>query len=176
PELPIRLTVPPKHFTITCFLFEGALFGSADYLPLGGLKTGCLKGRIKLNMKYNVSAVMAVRNGESTISQALASVLCQTLPVKDAIVCDDASTDATQAALAKLNDPHVRVIRNLSNIGPGQSRDKALRNSSSQWIALIDADDAWHPERLKHLLAAAETFGADVIFDDTLLCHDASGQ
>lgn len=119
---------------------------------------------------------MAVRNGESTISQALASVLCQTLPVEDAIVCDDASTDATQATLAKLNDPHVRVIRNISNIGPGQSRDKAVRNSSSQWIALIDADDAWHPERLKHLLAAAETSGADVIFDDTLLCHDASGQ
>ena len=127
-------------------------------------------------MKHNVSAVMAVRNGESTILQALASVLCQTMPVEDAIVCDDASTDATLATLANLNNPHIRVIRNVSNIGPGQSRDKALRNSSSQWIALIDADDVWHPERLKHLLAAAETTGADVIFDDTLLCHDASGQ
>lgn len=119
-----------------------------------------------------VSVIMAARNAETTISQATKSVLGQTLRNLELIVCNDASTDATEKFFRNPIDSRTSVLTNRSNLGPGRSRDRAIKHASAPWIALIDSDDAWHPDRLNRLLTAAENSNADVIFDDTMLCHD----
>lgn len=119
---------------------------------------------------------MAVHNAISTIGEAVQSGLSQSVDQIELLVCDDASNDGTGLALRTWSDPRLLLLKNDFNLGPGPSRDKAIQSASAPWIALLDADDAWHPDRLSRLLAAAESTGADVVFDDSLLCHDVGGR
>lgn len=125
--------------------------------------------------KSTVSVVMAAHNAERTISHAVTTVLNQTFPDFELIVCDDASQDGTIATLRRIDDPRLRIIANEANLGPGASRDRAMKIANGKWIAFIDADDGWHADRLEALLAAACEDPDCLVFDDLLLCHDAGG-
>lgn len=120
------------------------------------------------------SIIMPAHNASATISEAVHSVLHQSIKNLELIVCDDASTDSTPHLIDKITDPRVRPIHNPTNLGPGSSRDRAIEAASAPWIAFIDADDAWQPQRLEKLLAAIEDSDA-AIFDDIMTCHDANG-
>ncbi|WP_018868617.1 MULTISPECIES: glycosyltransferase family 2 protein [unclassified Thioalkalivibrio] len=123
-----------------------------------------------------VSVVMPAYNAQSTVVQAVHSVLEQTMESIELIICDDCSTDGTWDVLSSVRDPRVRLIHNEQNIGPGRSRDRAIAVSKGSWIAVIDADDAWHPDRLSQLMWRAEAWGGHaLVFDDLLICHDAEG-
>ena len=119
-----------------------------------------------------VSVVMTVYNSARTLSAAVDSVLAQSFQDLELIVCDDASMDATATILAAVADPRVRVIRNLINLGPGPSRDEAIKIARGQWLAVIDADDVWRPKRLERLLQAVHDDCDQMVFDDLVLCHD----
>jgi glycosyltransferase involved in cell wall biosynthesis len=121
-----------------------------------------------------VSVVMPAWNAARTIGAAMASVLSQSLPDLELVICDDASSDATVRVAESIADGRVRVLRQERNGGPGAARDRAIDVARGQWIAVIDADDAWLPDRLERLLAAA---GGDecMVFDDLMVCHDAPG-
>lgn len=121
-----------------------------------------------------VTAVMAAFNAERTIVESIGSVMTQSMSAIELIVCDDASTDRTNEKIERIHDPRITLLKNKRNIGPGLSRDRAIQRALSPWIALVDADDAWHPDRLRRLIAAAESTDADVVFDDTLVCHDTA--
>lgn len=126
-------------------------------------------------MKHpTVTAVMAAYNCARTIDESISSVLLQRSCEVDLIVCDDNSTDATRKIVSAHRNPRLNVIENKSNIGPGPSRDRAIEASRGDWVALIDADDTWHRDRISTLLRATEILEADVVFDDTLLCHDTN--
>lgn len=118
-----------------------------------------------------VSVVMAARNADRTILEAMCSVLDQTMAELELIVCDDASTDGTSDLLASVDDSRLRVIRNETNIGAGPSRDRAIATARGTWLAVIDADDAWEPQRLERLLAVAGD-GHAFVFDNLMQCHD----
>ena len=120
----------------------------------------------------DISIVMPAYNAASTISFALFSILKQTHQSFEVIVCDDYSRDNTQYVVEGFKDPRIRLLISESNLGPGLARDKAIREARGSWVALIDADDAWHPERLSRLLDAGTRINSDVLFDDALLCHD----
>lgn len=124
----------------------------------------------------SISVIMPAYNAERTIKEALTSVIAQSLKPLEIIVCDDSSSDNTAQAAASLGNSRIRILKNPHNLGPGPSRDRAIQTAHSSHIALIDADDDWHLERLQRLLAAADSTNADVIFDDTLLCHNVNGQ
>lgn len=125
--------------------------------------------------KSNVSVIMPAFNASNTIAQAIESVLCQTMPDLELIVCDDASTDRTQELVKSFQDCRLKYIKNNINLGAGLSRDHAIKYATAPWVALIDADDVWAPNRLEMLLDCAEGYTDSMIFDDLLICHSSEG-
>jgi hypothetical protein len=115
---------------------------------------------------------MPVYNGARTLRESVDSVLAQTFQDFELIICNDASTDETGIILENIADQRVRVIHNKSNLGEGAARDRAIESARGVWLALIDADDAWVPERLETLLGEVDTSLNKMIFDDILECHD----
>ena len=120
-----------------------------------------------------IGVVMPAYNARRTIREAVDSVLAQTFRDLELVVCDDGSVDGTLEALADIYDPRLRRVRLPVNAGQGAARDHAIAETQAPWIAVIDADDMWEPERLEVLLAANEGDATTMVFDDLLLCHDA---
>lgn len=119
-----------------------------------------------------VAVVMPAFNAARTVLTAVRSVLNQTYGNLQLVVCDDASTDATAELLGTVADPRLSVLRNASNLGQGPARDRAIAATSASWIAVIDADDVWAPERLEVLMDANAGATDTMVFDNLLLCHD----
>ena len=113
-----------------------------------------------------VSVIVPAYNAADTLERALDSALAQTMPNLEIIVVDDASSDTTFEVACRVaaRDPRVRVLHNEHNAGLPTSRNYAIDNARGEWLALLDADDAWAPERLTHMLAV--TNNADVVSDD----------
>jgi glycosyltransferase involved in cell wall biosynthesis len=95
-----------------------------------------------------VSIVIAVYNGAPTIERALASVFAQTYTDYEVIVVNDGSTDDTAAVLARFGD-RIRVITQ-SNRGLSAARNAGVRASTGEYVAFLDDDDEWMPEKLAH--------------------------
>lgn len=115
-----------------------------------------------------VSVVIPAYNAAETIQHAIASALAQSHRNIEIVVCDDFSMDPTADLVAGLTDPRVRLVRNSRNLGPGPSRDAAIAIAKGEWIAFLDADDAWDARRIERLLAEARD--GEMVFDDILLC------
>jgi succinoglycan biosynthesis protein ExoU len=101
-----------------------------------------------------VGVIVAAHNAAATIGMAITSALAQS-EVNEVIVVDDASTDATGTAALRAggNDPRLVVMRQDRNIGPAAARNLAISQSSSPYIAVLDADDHLLRGRFAHLLA-----------------------
>ncbi|MEP6591916.1 MAG: glycosyltransferase family A protein [Gemmatimonadota bacterium] len=98
-----------------------------------------------------VTVVIPAFNAAASIERAIRSAQAQLRVPDEIIVVDDGSGDAT-AELAAASG--VRVLRQV-NAGPGAARNAGIAASDSEWIALLDADDAWRPNRLTRQLASA---------------------
>lgn len=94
-------------------------------------------------MLASISVVIPAYNAEAFLGDAIKSIHAQTLPVLEIIVVDDGSTDRTSSIAASLN---TRVIRQ-ANSGASAARNAGIRASTGQWIAFLDADDIWEPEK-----------------------------
>lgn len=119
-----------------------------------------------------VSILIPVYNCERTITRALDSALAQTLSDIEIIVIDDFSTDGTMDLVVQRqkDDARIRVYKRDKNGGPAAARNVGLGLATSEWIALLDADDSMLPERLERLLAVqSET---DVLLADNLRLFD----
>ncbi|MEN8822504.1 MAG: glycosyltransferase family 2 protein [Abyssibacter sp.] len=118
-----------------------------------------------------VSVIMAARNAESSIDAAVASVRDQTLGDWELIVVDDDSTDGTPMAVRRHAEADKRIcLLNMAiQSGPGAARNAALTAARGQWVAVLDADDRYHPERLARMVEAAEAAGADAYADNLYL-------
>lgn len=101
-----------------------------------------------------VSTIIPAFNAAPTIRRAVDSVLAQTAPPDQIVVCDDGSTDGTAAILAEYGS-RVEVIRQ-PNRGRGAARNACLARATGEFIALLDADDWWKPTRIARQLDAAE--------------------
>lgn len=126
--------------------------------------------------KPKVSVIMPVYNRERYLSQAIESVLNQTYQDFELIVVDDGSTDRSPEIIRKYaeRDKRVRCAFHEKNRGVSAARNTALDMAKGEWIAVIDSDDAWHPERLEKLLRIAEE--GFFVADDPLLCFDRNGE
>ena len=102
-----------------------------------------------------VSVVMPAYNAEAFIAEAIASVRGQTFPHWDLIVVDDCSTDDTVRVACEWmeRDPRVKVVRLPVNGGTSAARNLGLSQCSGRYIAFLDADDVWAPEKLEKQLA-----------------------
>jgi succinoglycan biosynthesis protein ExoO len=119
----------------------------------------------------SVSVVVPAFNAEPFIARAVRSALSQTLPPSEVIVVDDASSDRTCEVVKALTvrDARVRLIRLTQNGGPSVARNAAFAAARGNWIAFLDADDAYVPSRLQTLVTVGDTFGADIVADNIAL-------
>jgi succinoglycan biosynthesis protein ExoO len=99
-----------------------------------------------------VSVVIVAYNAQKTIRNAIDSVLEQTLSDLEVTVVDDASADGTVHAVEAVHDPRLRLLRSPRNSGPSAARNMAVKHATGRWVAFLDADDEWVPDRLEHLL------------------------
>lgn len=104
-----------------------------------------------------VSIIMPSYNTAKFIQETIESVLAQTYVNWELIIVDDCSTDNTGEIVAPyLSDLRVRYIQNEKNSGAAVSRNRALQEAKGKWIAFLDSDDLWHPQKLKKQIAFME--------------------
>jgi glycosyltransferase involved in cell wall biosynthesis len=108
-----------------------------------------------------VSAVIPAFNYGRYIADAIDSVLAQTRPPQEVIVVDDGSTDDTRTRVSRYGG-RVRYVHQ-ANRGLSAARNTGIREASHEWIAFLDADDVWHPEKLEVEFNAISPLG-DVLF------------
>jgi len=100
-----------------------------------------------------VSVVIAAYNAAATIHEAIESAAHQSYPPVEVIVVDDGSTDGT-AAVAEASGLASAVLRQR-NQGPSRARNTGIEVATGAWIALLDADDAWHADKLRSQIQLA---------------------
>ena len=119
----------------------------------------------------SVCTVIPAYNAEAFLHKAIDSVLSQTMPVDEIIVVDDGSKDATCAVVERYG-ARVRLMRQ-QNQGPAAARNLAIRSTTCDTIAFLDADDAWHPQKIeKQLAAMAATPGSVFCYTGLLHCYE----
>lgn len=107
-----------------------------------------------MDNKELVSIIMPMYNCAQYITASIESVLQQTYKNWELLVVDDVSTDGSFEVVRKFAeaDPRIRLLRNEKNSGAAVSRNYALREAKGKWIAFLDSDDQWVPEKLARQL------------------------
>ncbi|WP_375510878.1 glycosyltransferase family 2 protein [uncultured Nostoc sp.] len=123
-------------------------------------------------MNPKVSVIIPAYNTEAYLAKAIESVLEQTLTDIEVIIVDDASSDKTVEVAKSFTDPRLKIIVNQQNLGAAAARNRALRAAQGEWIAVLDSDDWYAPERLSKLVSLANERNADMIADDLYLIKD----
>lgn len=120
-----------------------------------------------------VSALIPTYNRRKHVLRAIRSVLEQTVPVDEIIIVDDGSTDGTSEEIGRQFGDKVRVVRQ-ENHGVSGARRRAILEAKSDWIAFLDSDDEWTPDRNRILLQAIVNVPSDVawIFGNTQIITD----
>lgn len=104
-------------------------------------------------MNPTVSVVMAAKNYARFLPQAVRSVFTQTFPDWELVIIDDGSTDDTPVAVKPfLGDARVRYVRS-DRLGQPRAKNLGMRLSRGEFVAYLDADDAWEPTKLAKQLA-----------------------
>jgi GT2 family glycosyltransferase len=105
---------------------------------------------------------------------ALRSVLCQQDVELEVIVVDEASTDDTPAVLAGLGDARVRVVRHDMPLGASAARNRGAAEARGEWLAFLDDDDLWAPDKLARQLHAAREGSRDWVYAGAVIIdtHD----
>ncbi len=121
-----------------------------------------------------VSVIMPAYNSAGFISEAIGSVLQQTYPHWELIVIDDASTDTTVSIVDFLveKDPRISLIKNNKNEGPGSSRNAGIQAAKGDFIAFLDSDDLWLPEKLEIQLQFMKENNLKMCFSSYLLMDE----
>lgn len=112
-----------------------------------------------LGRKPLVSVIMPCKNAAATIAEAIGSVLAQTLESWELLAADDGSDDGTQDIVARLaeHDSRIKLLSQVSGLnGASFARNRALDLSSGRYIAFLDADDLWLPEKLSIQISEME--------------------
>jgi GT2 family glycosyltransferase len=100
-----------------------------------------------------VSVIVPTYNRDALLREAIASVMAQTFTDWELIVADDGSTDGTRTYLESLRDPRVRPLFLEHRGTPTHPRIAALEAVRGQWVAFIDSDDLWLPDKLARQLS-----------------------
>jgi len=130
--------------------------GPAQYVTISGVLFWAFRGKgvesvispmqDKETNNESVSAVIPVYNGAGFIHRALDSVLAQTHPVEQIIVVDDGSTDKTASAVSEYGGRVEYIYQ--PNAGAAAARNTGIRAVRGDWVAFLDSDDEWLPDRL----------------------------
>lgn len=103
-----------------------------------------------------VSIIMPAYNCEAYIAASIRSVLAQTYTNWELLIVDDCSTDDTVSIVQSFHDNRIKLFFNERNSGAAVSRNRALREAWGRWVAFLDSDDLWHPEKLERQISFME--------------------
>ncbi len=103
-----------------------------------------------------ISVIIPSYNRAHTLKRALDSVLAQTRPADEIIVIDDGSTDTTEQLITQ-RYPQITYIKQ-ANQGVSAARNTGIKTATGEWLALLDSDDEWLPNKLKTQLALLEQY------------------
>lgn len=90
------------------------------------------------------------------IGESIQSVINQTYTAWELLIVDDCSTDNTDEVVASFKDDRIKYFHNEKNSGAALTRNKAMREAQGEWIAFLDSDDLWTPDKLKKQVAFME--------------------
>lgn len=109
----------------------------------------------KSYIEGRVSVIIPVYNAEKYIDQTLMSVFSQTYKEIEIVLVDDCSVDSSVEIISKhmIAHPEIVYFRQPENLGAGAARNKALELSTGQYIAFLDSDDFWLPEKTERQIA-----------------------
>lgn len=114
----------------------------------------------------SISVIIPVYNGAAYIETTIRSVLQQTYSNWEMLVIDDGSVDSTRSIVRRLaeEDSRVKLIENPINMGVAKTRNRGLSLSRGAYVALLDGDDVWRPEKLEKQVELAISSGADIVY------------
>lgn len=113
-----------------------------------------------------VSVIMPAYNAQRFIDQAISSVLAQTMTNWELIVIDDCSSDSSyeMALRQQEGDCRIRVLRNDSNCGVAKTRNRGIELAHGAYIAFLDSDDIWSPDKLEQQLRLLTSQNAAICY------------
>ncbi len=113
----------------------------------------------------SIDVIITVYNGENFIKEAVESAQNQTWKNLNIIIVDDGSTDSTLQILKSLSstDSRIRVVER-AHAGISASLNAAIPYVEADFVAFLDADDLWHPQKLEKQMACLERSGSDICF------------
>ena len=125
-----------------------------------------------------VTVVMPSHNAQRFIAEAIDSVIQQTLADWELIVVDDGSTDNTPILVRRYQifDHRIKLIATSVNRGPAHARNLALRKARGDYIAFIDSDDVWLPDKLEEQVTHIEHHNADISYTSYRRRRDGEGR
>ncbi len=110
-----------------------------------------------------VSVIIPTYNRAETLPRAIDSALDQTVEDLEVVVVDDGSTDETSSVLAEYDDPRVRPVVHATNQGANAARNTGIEHARGTYVAFLDSDDTWLPEKLERQLATLDGRSSDWI-------------
>jgi glycosyltransferase involved in cell wall biosynthesis len=111
-----------------------------------------------------VSAIIPTRNRPELLERAIRSVLAQTFEDFEVIVVIDGPDAVTRPDILRAMSRRIQVVSLAQNVGLAEARNEGIRRARGRWIALLDDDDEWLPEKLGFQVAAAEKLEGEYIF------------
>ena len=121
-------------------------------------------------MEELVSIIMPSYNTGKYIANSIESVQAQTYTNWELILVDDCSTDDTDEVVESyLSDQRIIYIKNEKNSGAAFSRNRALREAKGKWVAFLDSDDLWIPEKLEKQIKFMKENKFDFTYTDYMI-------
>ena len=113
-----------------------------------------------------VSVIMPAYNAQRFIREAIDSVIAQTHADWELLVLDDGSSDDTCAVVEDMaaKDERIRLIKNPSNMGVAKTRNRGLDLCRGDYVAFLDSDDIWHPEKLTSQISVMKSKDARLAY------------
>jgi glycosyltransferase involved in cell wall biosynthesis len=112
----------------------------------------------------DVSVVIPTRNRSGLLARTLRSALRQHGVDLEVVVVDDGSTDDTADMLRRFGDPRLHLVQQVSPLGVSASRNAGVAAASGEWVAFLDDDDLWAPDKLALQLQAAKAAGSAWVY------------
>lgn len=121
-----------------------------------------------------VSIITSLYNSEAYVAKTIESVMAQTYDSWEMVITDDGSTDRTVSIVEEYasKDSRIKLFKLEKNGGPGVARNNSIQKAQGQYIAFLDSDDMWVPDKLERQLDLMNRMGCGVVYSSYYTCDE----